>query len=90
MLARGLGVLIGGCGMLLTLCMVALAMMFGCSAMGFSGILVMFGCFIVFVFGHLQCSGCELGMPAHLHIDTIGLGEQCQMMHSNPAHTQQA
>jgi hypothetical protein len=38
--------------MFFALCMVAFAMMFGSSAVGFGSILMMFGCFIVLVSSH--------------------------------------
>jgi hypothetical protein len=51
-LARGLGMLLGACRVFFALRVIALAMMFSGAAVGFGGVLVMFGCFIVFVFGH--------------------------------------
>jgi hypothetical protein len=38
--------------MLFALCVVAFAMMLGCGAMGFGGVLVMLRCFIVLVSSH--------------------------------------
>lgn len=38
--------------MFFALCVIALAMVFRCSPMGFGGIFVVFGCFIVFVSCH--------------------------------------
>lgn len=43
--------------MLLALCVIALAVVFGRSAMGFGSALVVFGCFVVFVSSHWVFSG---------------------------------
>jgi hypothetical protein len=52
MLARSLGVLLGVCRVLFALRVIAFAMMLGGGTMRFGSILVMFGCLVVFVFGH--------------------------------------
>jgi hypothetical protein len=52
-LSSGLGVLLGVGRVLLALGVVALAMMLRRSAMGFRRIFMVFGCLVVFVFGHV-------------------------------------
>ena len=52
MLVRRLGMLLSARRVLLSLHVIAFAVMFGGCAMRLRGVLVMFGCFIVFVFGH--------------------------------------
>jgi hypothetical protein len=51
-LAGILGMLLGITGMFFALGVVAFTVIFGCSAMRLGGILVMFGCLIVFVLSH--------------------------------------
>jgi hypothetical protein len=52
-LARILRMLLGTSRMFLTLCVIALAVMFRRGAMGFGSIFVMLGCFFVFFVSHL-------------------------------------
>jgi hypothetical protein len=50
-------VLLGVRRVLFALRVIAFAMMFGGGAVRLSSVFVMFCCLIVFVFGHLDCSG---------------------------------
>jgi hypothetical protein len=52
MLPSILGMLLGVCRVFFALGVVAFAMMFRRGAVGFGGILVVFGCFIMFVSSH--------------------------------------
>jgi len=56
-LARRLGMLLSARRVLFSLHVVAFTMLFSGRAMRLSGVLVMFGCLVVFVFGHSYCSG---------------------------------
>jgi hypothetical protein len=53
-LVRRLRMLLGGVSVLFAFGMVALAMMFGCGAVRFRGVLVMLGCFVVFISCHCE------------------------------------
>jgi len=57
-LARSLGMLLRTRRVLLALGVVALAVMFSSGAMRLGGVLVVFGCLVVLVFGHEILVGC--------------------------------
>jgi hypothetical protein len=57
---------------LLALCVIALAVVFGRSAVGFGSALVMFGCFVVFVSSH-WLSPAMLG-DAYEKLSEVGFG----------------
>ncbi|MGA7807497.1 hypothetical protein [Bradyrhizobium sp.] len=60
MLVCGLRVLLGAAGMLLGLCMIALAVMFRGGTMCLGSVFVVFGSLVVFVSGHGILVGCQL------------------------------
>ena len=60
MLLGGLRVLFRGARVLLTLGMIALAMVFSSGTVRLGGVFVMFGSLVVLVFSHLSLVGCQL------------------------------
>jgi len=71
MLVCSLRVLFGTACVLLALGMVALAVMFGGGSMCLGCIIVMFGCFIVFISSHVTLVGCQLPVAIKLCVPSM-------------------